>query len=103
MSQLVREVCVGGEEDGLTVASEHSAEDRVTQSHRVSYDRVEHRLDIDGRAADDLQDFCGGCLLLKRLAYLCVRRRQRFNLLLQYYEQPQVLDRDDGLVGERLQ
>ena len=29
------------------------------------HQRIEHDLQIEGRAADDLQDVCSGCLLLK--------------------------------------
>ena len=48
--------------------------------------RVEHDLQIEGRAADDLQYVCSRGLLLQRFAQLV--------------EQPRVLDRDDGLGGE---
>ena len=50
--------------------------------------RVEHRLQIEGRAADDLEHVGGGGLLLQRFAQLV--------------EQPRVLDSDDGLGGEVL-
>ena len=50
--------------------------------------RIEHRLQIEGRAADDLEHVGGGGLLLQRFAQLV--------------EQPRVLDGDDGLVGEVL-
>ena len=36
-------------------------------------DRVEHRLQVDRRAADDLQDLGGRGLLLQRLGQLAVR------------------------------
>src|SRR5215472_10712512 len=63
------------------------------------YERVKHRLQIEGRAADDLEHVGSGGLLLQRLAQLV--------------EQASVLDGDDGLgreilnqinllVGERL-
>ena len=48
--------------------------------------RVEHRLQIEGRAADDLEHVGGGGLLLQRLA--------------QFVEQARVLDGDDRLGGE---
>ena len=44
---------------------------------------VEHRLQIEGRAADDLEHVGGGRLLLERFAQLV--------------EQPRVLDGDDSL------
>ena len=45
--------------------------------------RIEHGLQIEGRAADDLEHVGGGGLLLQRFAQLV--------------EQPGVLDGDDGL------
>ena len=53
---------------------------------RRLHQRVEHRLQIEGRAADDLEHVGGGGLLLQRFAQLV--------------EQPRVLDGDDGLSGE---
>ena len=50
--------------------------------------RAEHRLQIKGRAADDLEHVGGGGLLLQRLAQLV--------------EQARILDGDDGLTGEVL-
>ena len=50
--------------------------------------RIEHRLQIEGRAADDFEHVGGGGLLLQRFAQLV--------------EQPRVLDGDDGLAGEIL-
>ena len=52
-------------------------------------DLVEHRLGVGDRAADDLQHLGGRGLLLERLLGLV--------------EQANVLDRDDGLVGEGLE
>jgi hypothetical protein len=49
---------------------------------------VEYRLQIEGRAADDLEHVGGGGLLLQRFAQLV--------------EQARVLDGDDGLAGEIL-
>ena len=54
-----------------------------------------NRLQIERRAADDLQHVGGGGLLLQRLGKVA---RARLHLV----EQPHVLDRDDGLVGEGL-
>jgi hypothetical protein len=45
--------------------------------------RIEHRLQIEGRAADHLEHVGGSGLLLQRLT--------------QFVEQPRVLDGDDGL------
>src|SRR5216683_7672694 len=50
--------------------------------------RVEHSLEIKGRATDDLEDVGGGGLLLERFAQLV--------------QQPRIFDSDDGLGGEVL-
>ena len=57
--------------------------------------RVEHRLQIESRAADDLQHLGGGGLLLQRFGEVAGAR-------LHLVEQPHVLDRDHRLVGEGL-
>jgi hypothetical protein len=59
-------------------------------------DRLEHRLEIGGRAADDAEHVAGRLLLLDGLGQLSVAR-------LQLLEQADVLDGDDRLVGEGLQ
>src|SRR5262245_39702454 len=56
-------------------------------------ERLQYRLEIEGRAADDLEHIGGGGLLLQRFAQLV---RARLHLV----EQPHVLDRDHRLVGE---
>ena len=58
------------------------------QPGRRFHQRVEHRLQIEGRAADHLEHVGGGGLLLQRFAQLV--------------EQPRVLDGDDRLGGEIL-
>ena len=61
----------------------------ASQSRAAEFDqRLQHRLQIEGRAADDLEHVGGGGLLLQRFAQLV--------------EQPRVLDGDDGLGGEVL-
>ena len=63
--------------------------------HRIgpnSVSVVEHGLEIERRAADDLEHLGSGGLLLQRLAEIVV--------LTQLVEQPRVLDGDDGLGGE---
>ena len=60
----------------------------VAKPRRRFDQRVEHGLQIEGRAADHLEHVGGGGLLLQRLAQLV--------------EQARVLDGDDGLVGEVL-
>ena len=64
-------------------------------ARRPSDQRVEHGLQIERRAADDLQHVGGRGLLLQRLGEIA---RARLHLV----EQPHVLDRDHGLVGEGL-
>src|SRR5262249_18155156 len=55
--------------------------------------RIEYRLHVGGRAADDAEHFGSRCLVLQRLAQFCIA-------LLQFLEQPHVLDSDDGLSRE---
>ena len=57
--------------------------------------RIEHGLQIEGRAADDLEHVGGGGLLLQRFA-------SAPRALLHLVEQPRVLDGDHRLVGEGL-
>ena len=59
---------------------------RLAQASSRLHQRIEYRLQIEGRAADDLEHVGGGGLLLQRFAQLV--------------EQPRVLDGDDGLGGE---
>ena len=61
---------------------------RVAQPCCRLNQRVEYRLQIEGRAADDLEHVGGRGLLLQRFAQLV--------------EQPRVLYGDDGLIGEVL-
>ena len=59
---------------------------RLAKPAAISTSVVEHRLQIECRAADHLEHVGGGGLLLQRFAQLV--------------EQARVLDGDDGLVGE---
>ena len=65
----------------------------LTKPGRVFDERVENGLKIKGRAADDFQNFAGRRLLVQRLGKIAVA-------FLQFFEQPHVLDGDDGLIGE---
>ena len=56
-------------------------------------DGVEHRLHVRRRAADDAEHLGGRRLMLQRLAQFRVA-------LVEFLEQPHVLDRDHRLVGE---
>ena len=70
--------------------------DALEQVDTAFHDRIEHRLHVGRRAADDPQDLRGRGLLVERLGDLAVAR-------LQLLEQPRVLDRDHCLIGEGLQ
>ena len=59
------------------------------QADRQLSKSIEHRLQIEGRAADHLEHVRRGGLLLQQFAQLA--------------EQPGVLDGDDGLAGKCLQ
>src|SRR5262249_50058417 len=59
---------------------------RLTKSGSRFDQRLQHRLEVEGRAADDLEHIGSGGLLLQRLPQLA--------------EQPRVLDGDDGLARE---
>src|SRR5215472_13386268 len=61
---------------------------RLAQPRRRLHQRIEHRLQIEGRSADHLEHVGGGGLLREGLPQLV--------------EQPGVLYGDDGLVGEIL-
>src|SRR5262245_20202376 len=57
--------------------------------------RIEYFLHVEGRPADDLQNIGRGRLLFQgfsQLAFACLLR----------FEEPRILDGDDGLVGEGL-
>src|SRR5215475_304204 len=57
------------------------------------YDCIEHRLHVRGRAANNAEHL-GRCrLMLQRLAQFGVA-------LLEFFEQPHILDGDNGLISE---
>jgi hypothetical protein len=66
---------------------------RPQQAHGAGHDRVEYRLDIRLRAADDAQDVAGGGLLVERRGELAVAP-------LELGEEAHVLDGDHGLIRE---
>ncbi len=76
---------------------------RAAQSHGRFNERVQHRLQIEGRATDDLEHVGGGGLLLQRLGELGIGFHKCPALLPHVLEQPHVLDRNRRLVGECLQ
>jgi hypothetical protein len=65
----------------------------VAEQRGRLHQRIEHRLQIEGRAADHLERVGGGGLLLQRLT-------QIVRALAQLVEQADILDGDDGLRGE---
>jgi hypothetical protein len=88
-SRLRVDVRQRGNVNELAVEPHNCAGACPAQVHRTLGDCVEHWLDIGRRARDHPQDVGRGRLLLERL----------FRLV----EQPNVLDRDHGLVGEGLE
>ena len=68
----------------------------VAEPGRALEEALQHGLEVERRAADDLQDLAGRGLLFERLGEVPVAG-------LELLEQPDVLDGDDGLVGEGLE
>src|SRR5215470_1517033 len=83
------------EVDQLTVEAEDVAKLSSTQSRRTLRNHIEHRPGICWRSADRLEHVACGRLVLQGLCRIACSR-------LHLFEQPRVLDGDDGLVGERL-
>jgi hypothetical protein len=69
---------------------------RPTKLGRTSCDDVQDGLDLCRRAGDNAENFAGRGLLLKRLGKVAVS-------ILQFLEQPNVLDCYDSLGGEALE
>ena len=67
--------------------------DQPAKPGRVLDEGVENRLHVKRRAADDFQNFAGRRLMIQGFGQVRVA-------FLQFFEQPHVLDGDDGLVGE---
>src|SRR5439155_4797981 len=82
-----------GQADQLAIVELYLAIGRSAQAARTPRDDVEHWLGVGLGAADGVQDF-------RRRRLLVERRREITVAHLQLFEQPHVLDRDDGLVGE---
>src|SRR5262249_797078 len=72
-----------------TVEAKQCTEEAIDEPDRASNDRVEHRLDVRLRSAYDAEDLAG--------------RRLRVERLLGLVKQPDILDSDDGLIGEGLE
>ena len=86
----------GHEPQQLAVEAEDQRPFGLAEPDRVLGQRLEDRLEIEGGAADHLEQLAGRRLLLERDPQLAVAR-------LQLGEQAHVLDGDDRLVGERLE
>src|SRR5262245_53605364 len=80
---------ISGKTIDFAVAPEEKSVIRLAQAGRRFDQSVEHELQIEGRAADNLENVGGGSLLLQRFAQLA--------------EQPRVLDCDNGLGGKARQ
>src|SRR5207342_1838747 len=76
------------EVEGFALRSAYRHRVRLAQLGGRPDEGIEHRLEVEGRAADDLEHVGGGGLLLERFAQLV--------------EQARVLYGDDGLGGEVL-
>src|SRR5712691_1537725 len=90
------EVVLGDMMDQLAVELIERAEEPVAQPHGASDDRVEDRLHVGLRSADDAQDLGRRRLLFQRFGEVSVAD-------LELLEEPDVLDGDDRLVGEGLE
>ncbi len=74
-------------------ATVHQGHLGLTQPRGGFDQRIEHRLQVEGRAADDLQHIADRGLVFERLL-------QVLGALTQFAQQPRVLDRNDRLVGK---
>src|SRR5262249_52624780 len=84
---------MGPEHEGFSFSQENRRVVCIAQPRGALDEGVQYLLQIERRAADDLEHVGGGGLLLQRFA-------QIVGALSQLVEEPRVLDGDDGLVGE---
>ena len=97
VGSLGRDALVMGDDvDQVAIEPEDRREHATTQPHHALDDGVEDRLDVGGRARDDPEDLAGRGLLLEGFGEVAVAR-------LELREEADVLDGDDGLIGEGLQ
>ena len=54
----------------LAIETEHIREQTAAERHRISYNRLEHRLRVSRRRFDDLENFCSCGLLFQRIVAL---------------------------------
>ena len=87
--------CMATDAEASPSQRNSTAELGLADARRVLQHGLEHRLQIAGRAGDDLEHLGGRGLLLQRLGKIV-------GALAQLVEQPRVLDGDDGLGGEVL-
>src|SRR6185295_12592511 len=93
VAMLGRGAMVGDAVVHVTVAPENETLVRSAESSCALDERVQDRLEIERRAADDLENIGSGSLLFQRLGEGLIAH---FKLL----EQPDVLDGDDCLVSK---
>src|SRR5262249_26060032 len=67
LDRLWRKIMLGDDMDQLAVKPEHSTNMGVAETHTVDDDRVEYRLQVESRTAEDFEDFGSGRLLFPRL------------------------------------
>src|SRR5262245_793349 len=77
----------------LAVKPQDEAGIGAAKSSSVFDERLKHRLKIEGGSADHLKDLACRSLLFQGFSEIAVT-------FLQFLEQPHVLNRDDGLIGE---
>src|SRR5262245_59791675 len=73
-SMLRRGPIVRNPAKDLPVKAEDDARTGAAEPHRVLDQRFQDRLQVERRAADDLEDLTGGSLLLQRLGQVTVAR-----------------------------
>src|SRR5262245_37909894 len=95
LCEIARKSEIRSEAIASALAAEYERLVRVTQPCRRLDQRVEHGLQIEGRAADDLEHIGGSGLLLERFGEVV-------SALAQLVEQARILDGDDGLRSEVL-
>ncbi len=82
--------------ESVALHKPHHAILRLADARRIRQHRVEHRLELTGRRANDTENLGHRRLLLQGFAELAAAR-------LHLLEQAHVLNRDDRLVGEGLE
>src|SRR4029450_11575090 len=96
VARLWGEIVLCNEVEKCAVETLDRNKHSIAEPGRTLRDRIEDGLHVGRRAADDAQNLARRRLTLQRLGELAVAR-------LHLCEQPHVLDRDDGLIAERLE